>query len=58
MLDHASGLGQDLCMSVPKYWPWLVPFLNTKDQELDRPEDGPGAMGEVAGGGEDSQYSD
>lgn len=27
-----------------------MPFLEAEDEELDEPEDGPGAVGEVAGG--------
>lgn len=27
---------------------WETPFLDAQDEELDEPEDGPGAVGEVA----------
>ena len=36
-------------MPAPELGPGLLPFLEAEDEELGWPEDGPGAVGEVAG---------
>lgn len=48
VLDHLAGLAEELDVPAPECRPGLFPLLEAEDEELGRPEEGPGAVGEVA----------
>jgi len=49
VFDHLGGLAELGDVAAPEGWPGLVPFLEAGGEEGDGVEDGPGAVGEVAG---------
>lgn len=49
VLYHPRCLCENFDMSLPKYGPRGGPLLEAEDEELEGPEEGPGAVGKVAG---------
>lgn len=45
--DHLGGGFQDVLVSAPESFPGQFTFLNADDQELDGPQEDPGAVGQV-----------
>jgi len=48
VFHHQCCFAEEFEMFDEKGTEWETPFLDAKDEELDEPEDRPGAVGEVA----------